>query len=214
LMFKPETIQTGALALGLDCAVAVLCYSDLAITKHPEKKSRETAFQLFCYSAVLFIIAIFSIHLPWLKYVGTVFCIAVHEGINIYGRHIEKNGEPLFSPVRRGLKVMDIIPDSHAQRMGIQRGDTILSINGKDIQTEEGVTEALREYPTYTWIQIKGWDGKEKTCEYKYYQGGYNTLGVVSVPREKEVTYNTNYFEHLSILKNIVTRFRGMNKSV
>ena len=214
MLFKTDTLQAGAYALGLDCIVAVLSFTDLAITKHPEKKSKEKALQLFLYSVVLFVIAVVSMRIPWLKYIGTVFCIAGHEAIAAYGRYIEKTGTPLFGQVYRGLKIMDILLGSHAQKMGIQRGDIILSINGSDIQTNEGISEALKDYPTYTWINAIGWDGKEKTYEYRYYPSGYNTLGVVPVPREKEVTYNTNYFEHLSILKNIVTRFKGMNKSI
>ncbi len=203
---------TGALALGLDCIVAVLCYSDLAITKHPEQKSRQAAFLIFSYSLILFAVALFSTTVPWLRYAGAVFCIAGREGITIYGRHVEKKGKPLFAQTRRGLKVMDILSKSHAELMGMQRGDTILNVNGKDIQTEEGLTEALREYPVFAWIQVIGWDGKDKTYEYKCYPEGFNNLGIVPVPREKEVTYNTDNFEHLSILKNIVSRFRNMNR--
>jgi len=214
MLFRPETLKNGAYALGLDCIVAVLGYSDLAITRHPEKKSRETAELLFYYSALMMVIAVVSIRVHWLAYIGTVFCIAAHEGIYLYGRHREETGMPLYSPVRRGLRVMEVLPGSHAQRMGLQRGDIILSINDKDIQTDEGVNEALREYPVFTWTQVRGWDGKDRTCEYRCYPNGYNTLGIISVPREKDVTYNLNKFEHLSIIRNIVSRFKGMNRPV
>lgn len=213
MLFRPETLKTGAYALGLDCLVGVLGYSDLAITKHPEKKSRETAELLFCYSAMLVTIAIASISIRWLVYVGAVFCIAAHEGIYLYGRHTEKNGTPLYSPAKRGLRVLELLPGSHAGKMGIQRGDVILSVNGRDIQTDDGVGAALQDYPTFVWVELKTWDGKDKTCEYWCYPDGCEKLGVISVPREKDITYNTDRFEHMSIIKNIVTRFRGMNKS-
>lgn len=133
MLFRPEILQSGSYALGLDCIVAVLCYSDLAITRHPERKCRDTALQLFSYSILLFVIAAASINIPWLRYVGIAFCITAHEAITAYGRFIERKGVPLFVSVRRGLKVMDVIQGSHAQRMGIQRGDVILNINGRDI---------------------------------------------------------------------------------
>jgi Trypsin-like serine proteases, typically periplasmic, contain C-terminal PDZ domain len=212
MLFKPQTLQNGAMALGLDCVIAVLCYSDLAITRHPEKKSKSTAYAIFGYSIALFIIAIISRQVPWMRFVGALFCILVREAITLCGRYIENNGKPLFSPTRRGLKVMEILPGSHAKLMGMQRGDTILSVNSYDIQTEEGLTEALKDYPVYTWIQVVGWDGKEKTYDYRCYPSGYNNLGIIPVPREGEVTYNTDKFEHMSIIKNIVTRFKGINK--
>lgn len=211
MLFRPRTIQTGAMALGLDCIIAVLCYSDLAITKHPETKSKRTAYAVFFYSIALFVIAFLSLQIPWLRFAGAIYCIAAREAIILYGRYIEKTGNPLFAPVRRGLKVMDILPGSHAKLMGMKRGDTILSVNGNDIQTEEGLNEALKDYPVFTWIQAVGWDGREKTYEYKCYPRGYDSLGIIPVPREVEVTYNTDNFEHMSIIKNIVTRFKGIN---
>jgi hypothetical protein len=214
MLFKPSGLGGGAWALGLDCLVAVLCYSDMAITKHPEKKSVQSAFLIFCYSAILLILAIVSIHIDWVGYAGVVFCVAAHEGINLYSNLSEKRGKPLYNAVRRGLRVMDVLPESHAKRMGLERGDVILSINSNDIQTEEGVIEALKDFPTYTWITVAGWDGRERTVEYRCFPGGYNTLGIISVPREKEVTYNTSYFENMSILKNIVNRFRGMDRPI
>lgn len=214
VLFKPSALQNGAYALGLDSLVAVLCYFDIAITKHPERKCTQSAIMLFTYSTILLIFAVFSINITWLGYAGVVFCVLAHEGINLYSKYSENRGEPLYSAVRRGLRVMDVLAESHAQMMGLERGDIILSINNNDIQTDEGVSEALREFPTFTWIRVSGWDGKERTIEYRCFPGGYNTLGIISVPREKEVTYNTGYFEHISILKNIVNRFRGMDRPV
>ena len=214
MLFNSSSLQNGVYALGLDCLVTVLCYTDIAITKHPEKKCTQSAIMLFGYSTILMILAVISIHLPWAGYIGVVFCVLAHEGINFYSKYSENRGEPLYSAVRRGLRVMDMMSESHAQKMGLQRGDIILSINNNDIQTDEGVNEALREFPTFTWIRVLGWDGKERTIEYRCFPGGYNTLGIISVPREKEVTYNTSYFERISILKNIVNRFRGMDRPV
>lgn len=214
LFFGSPALKGGAYALGLDCLVAVLCYSDIAITRHPEKKCTQSAIMLFGYSTILLLLAVFSVNTQWLGYVGVVFCVLAHEGIHYYSIYSENRGQPLFNAVRRGLRVMDVLAESHAQMMGLERGDIILSINNNDIQTDEGVTEALREFPSFTWIRVSGWDGKERTIEYRCFPGGYNSLGIISVPREKEVTYNTGYFERMSILRNIVNKFRGMDRSV
>lgn len=213
-LFTPETLKTGAFALGLDCIIAIICYTDMAISTHPAKKARKTGLQFFVYSLLLLAISIMSINIVWLRYLGAVFCIGAHEGIILYNNYIERKGKPLYTPVWRGLKVLDVLPGSHAEKMGLQGGDVILRINGNDIQTNEGVREALSKYPVFTWIDVISWDGTAKSYEYRCYPDGYNNLGIIFVPREKEVTYNTDYFEHLSILKNIVNRFRDTNGSV
>lgn len=210
-IFGAPSLRDSAYALGLDCFIAVLCYGDIAITRHPEKKCTQNAVAMFCYSVILLIIAVISVKISWLRYAGTAFCILGHEAVRICSERVENRGKPIYNAVRRGLRVLDVLPDSHARRMGMERGDIILSINNHDIQTEEGVAEALREFPNYTWIRIIDWKGEEKTLEYQCFPGGYNNLGIITVPREKEVTYNTDYFENLSIVKNIVNRFRGID---
>ncbi len=214
MIFSSPSLQSGAWALGLDCLVAVLCHTDIAITMHPEKKSIQSAGMLFIYSTVLLVMAFISLEIIWIGYIGVIFCVLGHEGIYFYSKLSENAGVPLYSAVRRGLRIMDVLPGSHAEKMGLERGDIILSINNNDIQTDDGVTEALREFPNYTWIHVLGWDSKERTVEYSCFPGGYNTLGIITVPREKEVTYKTGYFERISILHNIVNRFRGMDKMI
>ncbi len=214
MFFKSPSLQGGVLALGLDCFVAVLCHTDITITKHPERKSIQTARMTLGYSIVLLMIAFASVDTIWMRYIGVVFCLLGHEGIYFYSRYSEKIGKPIYSAVKRGLRIMDVLPGSHAELMGLERGDIILSINKNDIQTDEGVSEALQDFPCYTWIRVLGWDGEERTVEYRCFPGGYNTLGIISVPREKEVTYKTEYFERISILQNIVNRFRGIDKMI
>ena len=91
--------------------------------------------------------------------------------------------------------------------MGMMRGDIILGINNMDIQTEEGINEALKGYPVYTWIRVLRGE-EEKILEYRCYPEVYNTLGIITVPREREVTYQISWFEHMNIIRNIVNRFR------
>jgi hypothetical protein len=214
MLFQPDLISSGVLTLGLGCIVSVLGYSDVAITKTPEKKSKETSIQLFIYSVVLFTIAIAAIHFSVFKIIGPIFAIGVHELIIRYGHYREKNGDPLFKTVRRGIKVFDLLPGSHGEKMGLQRGDTILSINGNDVQTDEGMAAALKDFPPFIWIEVADPYGYRKTYEYKCYPGGTNDIGVLTVPRENRITYNVEYFENISILKNLVSRFKGIDKQL
>ncbi len=213
-LFELKTVRDGAYAIGLDCLIALLSYSDIAVTKHPEKKCAEGSAMIFGYGLVLLILAVMSQDFQWMTYACVVVCILGYEAIHFYLKNSELKGEPLYSAVRRGLRIMDVLADSHAQKMGLLRGDIILSINNNDIQTEAGVKEALKDYPTFTWLRVLGWDGKERDIEYRCYPEGYNSLGIVPVPREKEVTYNISFFESMSIIKNIVKRFKGIDRPI
>ena len=211
-LLEPGVIRDGAYALGLDCVIGVIAYSDIAISKTPERRSRETSFMLMCYSVILLAISIVSSYAPVFRLIGALFAVAAHEAIVLIGHYSERIGEPMFKAARRGIRVLDVPPGTHAFKMGIEKGDTILSINGKDVQTEKGVDEALKDFPAFVWVDVLDTGGNRKTYEYRYYPEGLNRLGVIAVPREREVTYNIDHFGKLVILKNLVERFMNANR--
>ena len=209
-----EAVYKGAFALGMDCIIGMLGYSDMAVTKRPEDKSRESAVRFFCYSVLLLAIGIMSARYTAFKVIGAVFSVLAHEAVVLFNRYCERSGEPAYTPVKRGLRVLDVLPGSHAFKMGIKRGDIILGINGRAIQTEDGMKAALKDFPAFLWIDILDINGLAKTYEYRCYPEGLNELGLVTIPREKEITYNIENFDDLVILKNLVARFRSINKPV
>jgi len=212
-LFKPETLYAGTIALGLDCSVSVLSFEDMTITMQPEKKNKETAILFILYSVILFIFAVLSRSMAIFKLLGAIFALVGHESIYFYNRYLESHKEALFVPVQRGVRVLDVLPESNAYKMGVKRGDIILSINNMDVQTEEGIAEALRKAPNYIWVRILNVKGQEKIYEYRSFPEGVDKLGIIIVPRENEVTYNIRYYGRFNILKNLVKRFRGDSKS-
>lgn len=121
-LFNPEVVGIGTVAaLGLDCAISVLCYTDIAITKQPNKKSIEMGIQFLLYSIILFLIAIVSKYIYIFKIIGAIFSIAAHEFIVLYSRYRERHGTPIFVPVRRGVRILDVPAESHAFKMGMRR---------------------------------------------------------------------------------------------
>lgn len=207
--FKPEILGAGALALAMNSIIAVSGYSGIAITRQPERKAREMACQTFLYSLAMLAIGILSARIYAFKVIGAVFAIAAHEAMMLYNYHKEKRGEPLFVSVRRGIRVFDVLEGSHAEKMGIKRGDIILSINGRDVQTEDGMDHVLSNFPTFLWINVLGADGTTRVCELKCYPFGARELGILIVPREREVTYNIDHLENFAILRNLVARFKN-----
>ena len=124
-----------------------------------------------------------------------------------------KNRETFFASADRGLRLLDVTDGGNADKLGLEKGDIILSVNGKDIQTIDGLKAVLDDSPRYVWIVAQKPDGSRKTMK-KLYPYGIDSLGVLTVPREREVTYNIDSYENLVILRDLVRRFRGISRGM
>ncbi len=185
--------------------VAALGYSDVAITHTPEAKSLKSALSLSGYSIVLLVISVIASYYRPFQWLAAFFGPVFHELLIIRSKSVQKRSKPLYIPVEDGVRVLDVLPDSVSEKMGIKRGDIIYRINGKRVLREESITDILSIYPAYIWVDVLSLDGNRYTREYRQYPSGIGSLGVMVVPREGNVDYMTTEF--ISPLKRLLNRF-------
>lgn len=171
--------QTKELIYILQPIPVVLGYGDIAITKSPSSRCKESALRLSVYSIVLLVLCIVASRIKIFSYIAALFAPIGHELMIIYGQKEEEQGKRYFTPSEKGMKVLYAIKDSPGYKMNIESGDIILSINNDDITNEEHLNEILEEYPSYIWMDIEKTDGSKKTIEFKDYAKGIGNLGII-----------------------------------
>lgn len=194
--------------------IAILGYGDFALTNYPENKSKETAGMLSLFSIILIFLAQLSIRYYTFKYIAAIFAPLGHELVIMIGREREKKGNYIFAPTDHGLKILDTLPNSIGERMGLNPGDIILSINGNRIYTKRDIQDILYFRPKFIWVDIfdrkKGLTNKE----YKDYQNGISSLGVIVVSSIPEYTFiveesKSRIHRLLNKLRNKKARFKN-----
>lgn len=109
--------------------VAGLGYGDLAVSRTPGEKSRLSALYLGLYSLTLLLLAVLAQYFRPVALLAALFSPLGHEMVIYIGKGIELRRQPLFVPVARGVKVLDVVSDTPAWRVGLRSGDVILSLN-------------------------------------------------------------------------------------
>ncbi len=178
-LFKPQNM---AQVFALLPIVAVLGYGDIAITQLPNERTRESGFWLGVYSTAILIMAVVSSRVYWVKYVAAVSAPLFHELLIILSKRGQMRGKPAFAVPWRGLRVLEVLPESPAQKMGVQRGDILLRLNGRDINSEDMLHEVLSQCMYFIWVEVRRKD-KVLTLEYQDYQNPIEDLGIIFVPR-------------------------------
>jgi len=207
-IFKTGLLASGKAVFFLTGAIGVTNYSSIAISSLPEEKCRNDAIKFLAGSLLLLIIAFFSGKNEVFKWIGAIFALLYRETIFQITLYRERTRQPLYTVAQRGLRILEIIPGGTADKMKMKRGEIILTVNGKPVQTEDGIRHALSKSPTFIWMHTEAPDGQIKIYEHKCYPDGVKDLGVILVPKEWEVTYQVDEYENFTIIKNIVDKFR------
>ncbi len=183
--------------------IAVLIYEDEAITQSPYKRTRESAFWVGVYGLVMLILAVTSYRVKWLAYFTALISLLFHELLVIWNKKGQRTGKPAFKAPWRGIRVLDILPDSAGDRMGIKQGDVILSINGRQVNSEAMLNEILEDSPALLWVTVLREQQGTVELEYRDYNMGIDDLGIMIVPRA------TGRYYRFEQPKSLVARLWG-----
>lgn len=164
--------------------LAMLGYSDFSIATPVIQKVRRSSRQLICYSIILLILALLSYKIYILKYIAAIFAVIGHEALIIFERYKESTGAPIWGYAEDGVIVVDTIPNSHAERIGIKSGDKLVSINNKPVKSIEDILNVLSEYLNYIWIDVVNFKGEKRIIEFPNYKENVKELGIITVPRD------------------------------
>lgn len=120
---------------------------------------------------------------------GTLFFLLVLRTVHIIIERLrQKKMPPYFRPESTGLMVLGVLPGSPADKMGIQPGEVVVSVNGEKVFHPEQFYVALQKRPAYCRLEVRGEDGETRFTGSPVYEGEHHQLGLLFVDvLQKEV---------------------------
>ncbi|MBM6615662.1 PDZ domain-containing protein [Desemzia sp. RIT804] len=148
----------------------------------PKEATSKIAKELFFVALFGLICAIGSFWVPLLSIGG--LAVLFLGGIMVLLRHYtrEKNSPRLYAPADQGLKIIGIRPNTPAEKMKLQVGETVTDCNEVPIETEDDFYEALAKNSVYCRLKVKDINGEPRLTETALYADDPHGLGVVFLP--------------------------------
>ena len=156
--------------------MAILNYGDYSISSYPRRKTINTSIVLFIYSIILLYISKANIN----PFISPIFAILGHEYIIIRNIQKEDKGFHIFEPPNKGVKILEVLPNSIGDEMGIGIGDILLKINGVDVHNTKDLEDIILLNPSK--IKMELFNIKSGLI-IKSYKGKGKPLGLIIVPR-------------------------------
>jgi hypothetical protein len=172
----------GVAALSLLPVPAVTGYADLAVFSTPQERIGQAGKMIFRFGVLLFILAYAGTYWLPIAVLGSVLALVGHEALWIYGVWQRRLYAPLYVQLKKGVRVLAVVPGSPADEMEIVTGDVILRVNGHDIQKEEDIYPALQQQSAFCKMEVMNKEGHIKYVQRSVYQGDHHQLGLIVAP--------------------------------
>ncbi|WP_129596636.1 PDZ domain-containing protein [Anaerophilus nitritogenes] len=194
------------------CCVAALGYGDLALGDVPKKKCKESGKRLFVYSVSLLILAILSMNFYDIKFIAALFAPIGHEILIVYGQRKEKKKTPIFRNHSRGVSVLDLYKGGVGEKIGLQRGDIILSINGSVINDKNHIQEVLKYSCCDLYMKVMNLNGRIRNLEYKQEKIEIKNLDILVIPKNSSYVFDID--KEKGILKRLIDQYKTTKNPV
>ncbi|GIM45358.1 hypothetical protein DNHGIG_09070 [Collibacillus ludicampi] len=168
---------------------AVLGYSGVAVAHEPRTKAKRTSRAIGLYSVCLLLLVIGSSYAQGFIWLAAVFAPLAHEMLVLWDRADERNRTPLYVHPERGLRILEVLPDSPANEMGLRSGESIVKVNGMEVNTKYDMHVAIDRNPAFVKLEVADMRGEIRLVQKPLYEGERYALGVILVPDEESDHY-------------------------
>lgn len=123
---------------------------------------------------------------PLVSIVAAALAIIGRESISLSLRLKDDSLPFYFSKKNNGLMIIGIIPDSPADKLGLQVGELVSKVNGVAVRDEQVLYEALQKNRAHCKLDILDTNGEVRFVQRALYEGDHHELGILFVQDERK----------------------------
>ncbi|AFS79059.1 PDZ/DHR/GLGF domain-containing protein [Gottschalkia acidurici 9a] len=186
--------------------IAVLGYGDSAVTQYPEEKAKESAKALVIFSISLLILSIVANKIHGFEVIVALYAPIAHELIIHISKKKDQKGEPVFTPVDNGIRVLDVMPKSIGEKLNIKPGNILKSINGKNVYDRKDIIYVLLSEPRSIIVEYYDNKGNLIIKQHKGKKKDASSLGLLVVNKYSNLVF------HLEEDRGIIQKYLKIYK--
>lgn len=142
--------------------------------------------RVITFGSLILVLSVIGYWYPLISIGVAAFAIIGREIISLLLRLKDDNLPFYFSKKNNGLMIIGIIPESPADKMGLQVGELITKINGVIIRDEQVFYEALQKNRAHCKLEVLDINGEIRFVQRALYEGDHYELGILFVQDQRK----------------------------
>ncbi len=147
----------------------------------PEQAVKAHGKQVVYFGFFITALAIASYWYPMLAIVTAIVALLGRELIYYVHKSADSKRSFYFSESKKGAKILGVIPNSPAEKMGLLKGEIISKINGVVVYKEVEFYQALQKNRAFCKLEVIGNNGEMRFVQRALFEGEHYELGLLFV---------------------------------
>lgn len=119
--------------------------------------------------------------------IAAVIIAILGRGWISYRHRVRENSATYyFTPQKKGLMVLAIIPFSPAEKLGLQMGEIIYKCNGQITLNKDEFYKALQKNRAYCKLEVFDVNGEIRFVQGALFEGDHHELGILTIEDKKK----------------------------
>ncbi|MGX6445275.1 PDZ domain-containing protein [Neobacillus sp. K501] len=152
----------------------------------PKQSIQLVGRRVFSLGVMTTLLSIVGYWYPLVSIVAAALAIIGRESISLLLRLKDDSLPFYFSKKNNGLMIIGIIPESPADKLGLQVGELVSKVNGVAVRDEQVLYEALQKNRAHCKLDILDTNGEVRFVQRALYEGDHHELGILFVQDERK----------------------------
>lgn len=129
---------------------------------------------------LLILSAIVVYYVPVAFWVVMAVGVVMRAGLSLYFVWRERADSYAVAPSAKGIMIAAVLPDSPAEKMGLQLGECIVKVNGQPVTNEDELYEALQINAAYCKLEVLDYQQEMRQTQHAVFAEDHYRIGIIA----------------------------------
>ncbi|MEK3798540.1 PDZ domain-containing protein [Peribacillus sp. FSL H8-0477] len=154
----------------------------------PETAIKASGRQVILLGTVVLAVAVGGYWYPYMSIISVVIGLIGREGIYYLRKRSDRNLPIYFSRSKLGVRILGVIPETPAQKMGLELGEIVTKVNGIHVTDERKFYKALQKNRAHCKLEVVGNNQQIRYVQRALFEGEHHELGLLFTENQTKET--------------------------
>lgn len=146
----------------------------------PQQYFKQLGKHVLWLGIITLVSAVLVYYNEWMGYIVIIAAFIWRLLITVILQSKEKSAGYAVAPSAKGIVIAAVLPDSPAEKMGLQIGECIVKVNGQAVHTEDELYEALQINAAYCRLEVLDIDGEIRYTQQAVFMNDHYRIGILA----------------------------------